>query len=533
MVVLAWSVVAVWGLILLASARIALRRLPDPFAKVGVYQLWLPGGGEAPTLDPPPVQVVRGAAPTDGPARVLVLGPGVEVSADLPARLTACGADFVGVFALPRGGPLGLARERALRDLAGVEQVQDARHPAGYADGRCAWLHRQDLDLPGVGEEPVLRTARARKAHGLPVTLRDGRDAAGRPCVVAPALTGAALRASVPDRTGGDRLVRGVLALMPLLLVVTPLLLLLDAAARPAALLALGVGAAARLMTAVRDGFGVSLALLGPLVEPLVALEVLRAPAAPPGPGLPALPEAAPQVLTGARAAEKGSWLERAAVPFLARRLGGAAAVMEQIYSNRPAGTGALGRAIDRAVHTSPAARAVRHRLVMTAELGRALAPERLLSVPCGGARDAALIGAPHTVLVDPDAHARALAQAACPGATVVAGTLEDLPPGPFDVILFVGLSEYLDERTLVAGLQRLRERLAPGGALLTTTTAENADRQRMRRLLGWETRARAPEELVRLLGLGGFRVEAKRADPLEIQWLFVARVAVQERPAA
>ncbi|MEZ4467558.1 MAG: class I SAM-dependent methyltransferase [bacterium] len=216
-------------------------------------------------------------------------------------------------------------------------------------------------------------------------------------------------------------------------------------------------------------------------------------------------------------------------MPYLARHLGGAAAVMEQIYDNRPAGADGLGRAIDRMVHAAPGARAVRHRLIMTAETGRALAPRRLLSVPCGGARDAALIGAPETVLVDPDPHARALAQQACPAATVVAGTLEDLPRGPFDVILFVGLSEYLDERTLVAGLTRLRERLAPGGALLTTTTAENPDRQRMKRLLGWETRARSPDELARLLGLGGLRVEAKRSDPMEIQWLFVARAAVQE----
>jgi hypothetical protein len=517
---LAWSIVAMWGLILLASARISLRRLPAPSAWVPPYQLWLPGGGEVPALDPPPVQITRTDAPTDGPDAVLVLGPGVRVPPDLPARLAACNADFIGVFPQPQGAPLALARERVFRDLAGVDQVSDVRHPAGAADGRCAWIHRPDLALPGAGTDPVLRLARARKAHGLPVMLRDGQG-----LVTANALTSQAFQAAVAERTG-EGAVRLLLAGMPVFLVLTPPGLLFTAA-WPVALLALGLGAAARLMTAVRDGFGLSLAVLGPLVEPLVALELLRAPKAPPAPGLPTLPEAAPQTLTGARATGAGAFLEAAAVPFLARRLGGAARVMEQIYDNTPAGRSPRGVSIDRAVHASPGARAVRHRLLMTRETGRALRPKRLLSVPCGGARDAAFINAPETVLVDPDPTARALAQAACPHAQVVDSTLENLPPGPFDQVLFIGLAEYLDERTLHTGLVALRDRLAPGGALLVTTTAPHPGQDRMRTWLGWDTKGRTPEDLARLLGAAGFKIESKRSDPLEIQWLFVARSTV------
>jgi SAM-dependent methyltransferase len=144
--------------------------------------------------------------------------------------------------------------------------------------------------------------------------------------------------------------------------------------------------------------------------------------------------------------------------------------------------------------------------------------------VPCGGGRDAAAIGAQTAVLVDPDPHARAVAAAHNPDAVVVDATLETLPEGTFDLILFVGLAEYLDDATLGRGLVELRERLADGGALICTTTAQNADQGRMGTLFGWETRARALADLKRVLDTAGFWIEAERGDPLGIQWLVVAR---------
>ena len=64
--------------------------------------------------------------------------------------------------------------------------------------------------------------------------------------------------------------------------------------------------------------------------------------------------------------------------------------VMESIYLNQPAGVDAIGRFVDRIALSSPASRAVRWRsLAVSAALNR-LAPQTVLSVPAGTARDVA-----------------------------------------------------------------------------------------------------------------------------------------------
>ncbi|MCA9541056.1 MAG: hypothetical protein KC620_19280, partial [Myxococcales bacterium] len=277
MTVFAWILVALWGLVLLASARVTLRGLPPPTDEVPPYALWLPEGGEAPTLEPAPAQVIVGALPPEGANRLLVLGPGVTVTPDLPRRLAACG-DFVSVLPRPRGGLIGLAIERLRRDFAGVPAVLDATRPQGFADERCAWLRRRDLALPGVGDEPVLRAARARKAHGLTVDLRDGFiDDGPATAVRAPAMRLGAHRSRLSDLVAPEPTARWALFGVPLLLCLAPWPLLLDAASRPAELLAIGLGSAARLMTATREGFGYALTLAGWVIEPLIALRCLRA----------------------------------------------------------------------------------------------------------------------------------------------------------------------------------------------------------------------------------------------------------------
>lgn len=525
MTAIAWIVAALWGLVLLASARFGLRGLPPPAVQSPVYALWLPGGGEAPILDPAPARVFRGPAVPEDADRLLVLGPGVHVAPELPRRLAACGA-FVSILPRPRGGPLRLAVERLLRDFANPAAVNDARSPAGYADDRCVWLRRRDLALPAVGEVGPLRAARARKAHGLPVELRDGHagdSPRGATVVSAPGRSPAELRARVAALTAPEPVARTLMIAVPLTLCLAPWPLLLVPGARGPALLAIGFGTAARLMTALREGFGAALPVLGWLIEPLLALQVARGAKPPVDTRLPAVPAEAP-ALTGARPVEGKAWLDAAAVPHLARRLGGAAPVMEQIYRNRPAGTSGRGRAADRWIHASPAARAVRHRWLAVAEMGRRLAPRRVLSVPCGSARDVAAIGAPAAVLVDPDPAARALAAARCPGAEVVDGTVEALPEGPFDLAIYVGLAEYLDDEQVVAHLLILRGRLSPDGALLTSTTAADDSQGRMSAWLGWKTRPRSADAMVALLGRGGFEVERRRVDPHGIQWVFLAR---------
>lgn len=536
---LAWTLVAVWALVLLAALRPVLRRLPGPIATVPEYGLWLPDLGDVPVLDPPPVRVHRGPeAPTEGPERWLVLAGGVQVAADLPGRLAACCADLVSVLPIPHGGPLGRARERLLRDLSEPQKVVDPRTPAGFADHRCAWLRRRDLSLPAPGPVGPLRAARARKAHGLALDLRDGRGPSnpgkglhGTTLVRAPALSAEALRVRFDALVSGDGVARAMLSMAPVVLCVTPLLLLLHAEAWPVAALALGLGTAARLAQAARDGFGLTGALTGWFAEPALALELLRAPRAPHAP-MPAAPEGPAPGLVAPKSVSEHKWLEAAAVPFLARRIGGSAGVMEQLYRNVPAGRSALGRAVDRAVHASPGARALRHRLYVTVELGRGLAPRRLLSVPGGSGRDAAAIGAPETMLVDPDPGARALAAEVAPNAVRVAGTVDEAPAGPFDLILFVGLIEYLDDTEARRLLVALRGRLDGEGALITSTTADYPDRERMRRWFGWQTRPRSPEALADLLDAAGFRVESRHVDAGGIQWVMLARPRPVASPA-
>ena len=528
MIALGWIVVGLWGLVLLASARPTLRHLPSATKVVPEYSLWLPMGGEVPILEPGPRRVIRGPDAPTHLGRLLVLGAQIQVPIDLPGRLAACGADFVSVFPMPLGGSLGLTIERLRRDVANPPNVIDPTHPAGFADPRCAWLQGSDLTRPQVGDEPVLRAARARKAHGLTVDLRDGRSVMGS-AVRAPTIDVLAHRRSFVDLSGHDPLVQKLLRTAPVLLCAAPLLLLISPETRPLGLLALGLGSAARLMTAVRDGFGWSLPLLGWVLEPIAAIVTWGARSKISPPAFPTLPASAPPRLTQADTPSQGAWLDAAAVPFLARHLGGSAPVMEQIYSNQPAGRTALGRLVDRVVHQSPAARSVRHRREKTIELGQKLAPERLLSVPCGGAGDAAAIGAPITVLVDPGPAARRLAAIACPEAQIIDGTLERAPSGPFDLILYVGLSEYLTDAQVVQHLLALRGRLDAAGALLTTITAEHPQRTRMAHWLGWRTRARTPDAMAMLLDEAGYQVESRDTDPLCVQWVFLAR----PRPSA
>ncbi len=524
MTALAWALAGIWGLVFLGTARGYLRRLPGPGQVIPPFGLWLPDGGDAPELSPAPAVVHRGPVPPPwSPARWLVLSGGVTVSPDLPQRLAACGAEMVSVFPMPRGQLVGLAVERLRRDFAGVDAVTDVASPAGFADGRCAWLLRSDLALPGEGEEPVLRAARARKAHGLGVDLRDPRGPDGAALVEAPARSLAFHRDTLDDLAHGDPLVRRLVVWAPLLLCLGPLLLLVTSAWPPAAL-ALVLATAGRLVLAMRDGFGAGLPLAGQALEAWIAVHGMGAPRTRALAPFPELPAARPQALTGSRGGNGGAWLDNAAVPFLARSLGGSATVMEQIYRNRPAGRTPLGRGVDRAVHLSVGARSVRHRALMVAEAARALAPERLLSVPCGSAPDAALVAAPETTLVDPDPAARELAAARCPQATVVDGDVEHGPIGPFDVILYVGLLEYLEDAQVVRHLTALRGRLDPDGALITSTTAEHPERERMASWLGWHTRTRSPDALALLLDAAGYRLESRIPDPLGAQWVLVAR---------
>ncbi|MBU1428933.1 class I SAM-dependent methyltransferase [Myxococcota bacterium] len=524
---LAWALAALWGLILLRAARPGPPPLPEPAAEPPDYALIWPSAAPPPPLDPPPRQIIQLARLIDPPEALnaaqiepewaLILDPHLSVPADLPARLARAEGGFASTLPIPSGGPLAQSRERALRDFAQPERVADIKRPEGYADPRCAWA--RVAEIHEIGADP-LRLARARKLRCAPVTLYDGRDAAQAPLVRAAPWSSEAWSAVKGRALGEDPLVRLAARLIPALICYTPLLIL---PLRPRlGLLILGLGATARLMTALRDGFGLSLSLLGAVLDPLPWL------AAAPRPSLqPAPPRGEAMRSTRPAPTQGGAWLERAATADLARHLGGGAPVMEHIYAGVAVGRGAWGRFLDGQLLITPAARAVRHRLYLTRALARAAAAAhgpnaRVLSIPCGGARDLIGVDAQLT-LADPDPEARRRAAALHPSAEILDATIEAAPDGPFDLILFIGLSEYFDDEALLRQLSALRARLSPNGVLLCSATADHPQREAMQRWFGWRTRARDPQAFQALLAQAGLRRLQALSDPFEVQWVFEA----------
>jgi hypothetical protein len=525
--VLAWLLVGLALAGLLSRARPSTPRLPppEPAQRVPPYVLVWPGPASPPVLTPPPVRVVDrlDAVGRVGGEQVLLLAVGVEVVGDLPARMAACGP-FVSVFPFPAGR--STPEECWRRDFAGPSRVRDLRSPAGYADERCAWFSVDDLALPGEGTEPVLRAARARKAHGLPVDVRDGRDTAGLPCVRGPATSRASWEAGLSDTLLDDPVLRALLGLLPLASTALLIGALAVPETRPTGLLALFLGALSRAWRTVDLGFGGAQVLLGLVSEPLLAARIRRHRRSLVDAPFPEVQTGPAPRLTGSHLPLTGmdARLDGSAVLHLARRIGGAAAVMEQIYGNRPSGRSAFGRVIDRWVHASAGARALRHRRLTVSALLRALRPASVVSVPSGSGRDVAAAEVPRIVLIDPDPMARSLASGLCPHAEILAGTVETTPPGPFEVAIYVGLAEYLDDADVVRHLVGLRARLERGGALITSTTAPHPDQRFMVERLGWRTRPRRPEAYVALLDAAGYGVDHRTSDPLGIQWVFLAR---------
>ncbi len=437
-------------------------------------------------------------------------------------------------------GLIAQAYERFVRDFAGVGRVLNPRDPAGFADGRCAWLLRQHLSLPGVGEEPVLRAARALKAHGYPVDLRDGFSGDGPPwhsVVKARPMSRANWMQMWPDLAVTEPLARPLFVAFTLLVSVAPWGFLLLPSTRPYGVLIIFVAMATRLMTGLRDGFGLGLTMAGWGLEPYLAVCAAAAPKMEAEDGLPELGTQTPPALTASEATSGlfSRWADHAGVPYLARRLGGSARVMEQVYNNEPCGDSVLGRFVDRQVHQSTASRAVRHRLLTTIKEARRLTPMRILSVPCGSARDIAGVvegraDIERIVLVDPDPWALDVAGRRCSGAHLIEGGLDDLPEERFDLVVYVGLSEYLGDAEVIRHFKLLERRLDVDGRLITSVTDEHPQRGAMKDILGWETRKRSPDAFINLIEMAGLLVESHRADPEQAQWVMVLRKREQDR---
>ena len=260
----------VWALLsVFARARRAVPMLPEPAPSVRVppYVLWLPQDAPTPVLEPAPARVHFGQEAPQEANFVLRLGVGVTATNDLPRRLAACGCDFVSVFPAPRGSLDGLSIERWRRGFSGASRVRDPRRPEAFADERCVFFRLEDLKLQGPDGPLALRVARARKAHALAVDLRDAAGpgfGGGRPLVEADALTGSAHRQDLGAMTGQDLVLQNLIGGAPFVATVLVAAGLLDDDSRPAALVALVLGALGRLYTATTEGFGFGLAILGP-----------------------------------------------------------------------------------------------------------------------------------------------------------------------------------------------------------------------------------------------------------------------------
>ncbi len=233
----------------------------------------------------------------------------------------------------------------------------------------------------------------------------------------------------------------------------------------------------------------------------------------------------------------------------------------DHIYRNEPSGRFGIGRAVDAVLLRTRGARSMRSRFhhvqreIITA--ARTLharsandpatpptTPFRVLSIPCGIARD--LANAADRLRAElPGAHARS---------TFFGMDLDPMPlelsralahdeehfrftqgdaldastyPSELDVIVSTGLGEFLDDDQLVRFYGICHERLRPGGVFVTS----GMERDRiadylMRQLAELHTSYRRGEEVTRWLHIAGFHEVTTRQDDVGLQALLVARKA-------
>jgi hypothetical protein len=237
----------------------------------------------------------------------------------------------------------------------------------------------------------------------------------------------------------------------------------------------------------------------------------------------------------------------------------------DHVYRNEPSGRYGIGRALDalllrmrgarsmrnRLHHTQQeivaAARAAEARASATAQGGEP-APFRVLSVPCGIARD--LVGAAKRIEaelpgvyarstffgVDLDAEPLALSRDIAGGDDRFVFTRGDALdvnaiPSEMDTIVSTGLGEFLDNELLVRFYRNCHQRLRYGGTFVTS--AMQPDRLAdylMRQLAELHTYYRRGDELTRWLHTAGFHEVSARRDDVGLQSLVVAHKLERRR---
>ena len=223
----------------------------------------------------------------------------------------------------------------------------------------------------------------------------------------------------------------------------------------------------------------------------------------------------------------------------------------DHIYEGRPEGEGALGYLLDAAFLRLPIARAFRarylyasselHRLVDETPRGRT---REILAVPCGLARELfdlarRLESAPaqdrervrlHGVDLDCELVERLMRRVSGRSVNLDFSCGDALsarayPPGvAYDMIISLGFVEFLEDETAVRFYALVRDRLAQGGAFVTSGLARYALADYLLRNVA-ELRAfyRTEEDLRRLAARAGFTSIRTYQDETRLQTMLVA----------
>jgi SAM-dependent methyltransferase len=182
-------------------------------------------------------------------------------------------------------------------------------------------------------------------------------------------------------------------------------------------------------------------------------------------------------------------------------------------------------------------------------EHAMANAPFRVLSVPCGIARD--LVLAAQAIRHDlPDVYGRStffgidLDSNPLQLSRELAGnddhfffTRADaldsaMYPSELDVITSTGLGEFLDDELLVRFYRNCHEHLRPGGTFVTSgMQPDRVADYLMRQLAELHARYRRADEIIRRLHEAGFYEVSTRQDDVGLQTLVVARKLDRARP--
>jgi SAM-dependent methyltransferase len=238
----------------------------------------------------------------------------------------------------------------------------------------------------------------------------------------------------------------------------------------------------------------------------------------------------------------------------------------DHIYRNQPSGRFGIGRALDAVLLRMRGARSMRSRFLHTqteimaaaralhargsADPVAAAQPFRVLSVPCGIARDLVEVArrmeaelpaiyARSTFFgVDLDPAplelSRTLAEAAEEHFFFTEGDALDVSKFPveLDVIASTGLGEFLDDELLVRFYKNCHSRLRHGGVFVTSGMQPDriAD-YLMRQLAELNTHYRRGDELIRWLHVAGFYEVSTRQDNVGLQTLVVARKSERRHP--